>query len=434
MNSQVYRHLIIDKSPGETRVAILEQGRLANIFIERENRPWLRGATILGKVQAVKKELNAVFIDLGGAIGYLEGVPDLMPVEGEAVLVEVLSESQSSKGPRVTASISLRGALANIYPMQNGYAISRNIKAKGRRALIRDLLLSLIPENIGVWVRDAAIDCDFEDLKSDLESLLSRWNNLQNQIKPGIQPKILEPSPGPEGIAFDPTLSSLIDEGKNGLLFNKFDIDNEINKALEKQIEVKGGAVLIFDEMEALTAIDIDLASYKTAHSHPFELAELLAKEIFWQIRLRKISGIILIDYPREKTQKIRNHFYSEFKKVAISDENRISIHGWTRTGLLEITRDRLEPTLRDIFLEKNSKTKLLDEVVAVSTLRKLTNNTNKIAFPQLVCSPELRATLYGPFREAFDVVNKNLGIKVDVQVDPQMDKESVYIQTRRKV
>ena len=100
---------------------------------------------------------------------------------------------------------------------------------------------------------------------------------------------------------------------------------------------------------------------------------------------------------------------------------------------MLEITRDRLEPTLRDIFFEKHSKTKLLAEVVAVSTLRKLTNNTNKIAFPQLVCAPELQAALYGPFRQAFDAVNKYLGTKVDVQVDPQMDKESVYIQTRRR-
>jgi ribonuclease G len=433
MNSQLNRHLIIDKSPGETRVAVLEQGRLANMFIERENRPWLRGATILGKVQAVKKELNAVFIDLGGAIGYLDGIPDPIPVEGEAFLVEVLSESQSIKGPRVTASISLRGALANIYPNQNGYSISRNIKAKGRRALIRDLLLSLIPEDIGVWVKDAAIDCDFKDLRSDLESLLSRWNNLQNQIKPGVHPKILEPSPGPEGVVFDLALGSLVDEGKNGLLFDKFNIDSEIKKALERQIEVKGGVILTFDETEALTAIDIDIASYKTARSHPFELVELLAKEIFWQIRLRKISGIILIDYPRERNKKVRDHFYSEFKKVAISDENRMAIHGWTRTGLLEITRDRLEPTLRDIFHEKNSKTKLLAEVVALSTLRKLTNNMNKITFPQLVCSPELRTILYGPLRRAFDVVNKNLGTKVDVQVDPQMDKESVYIQARQR-
>ena len=100
---------------------------------------------------------------------------------------------------------------------------------------------------------------------------------------------------------------AIVSEGKDGILFKKFNINAQICAALESVVETQSGVVLTIEEMEALTAIDIDLASHKTAQSHPLKLAEALAEEIFWQIRLRKLSGIILIDYPRAKNLGARD-------------------------------------------------------------------------------------------------------------------------------
>ena len=184
--------------------------------------------------------------------------------------------------------------------------------------------------------------------------------------------------------------------------------------------------------MEALTAIDIDLASHKTAHSHPLKLAEALAEEIFWQIRLRKLSGIILIDYPRAKNLGARDHFHSEIKRIASQDEYKLVVHGWTRTGLLELTKDRLGPSLRDMFLCKNSESQFLIEVIAIEACRTLITGSDGIAIPQLVCSQALKSALLGPLRRTFDKVNKRLGLEVDLNVDLYLAHDEFYIQAKK--
>jgi len=433
MNDKPPQHIIIDQSPGEIRVAVLELGRLSNIYLEREHQSSLRGALILGKLQAVKKELNAVFLDLGHVVGYLEGIPKSLPAEGGSLLVEVLSEPRGNKGARVTDKFMIAGILVDINPNESGYAISRAIKSKGKRAAIRELLYDLVPKDIGAFVKSTALNSDMQGLEEELKELLSSWERIQSEIKLGGQPKMIKPSPKLVKLTSGYDENTIIEKGKNGLLFDKFNIDVQISNALEPIIKIKGGIVLIFEEMEALTAIDIDLASFKTAQSHPRELAETLAKEIFWQIRLRKLSGVILIDYPRAKSLREREHFFEKLKKIASRDESNITIHGWTRTGLLEVTKKRLEPSLREIFISKNSSQKPLVEISALEALRKLITNSLGIAEPQLVCARELKTAFMGPLRRALDEVNGQLGVSVDFQVDPNLSHEEFYIHAKKR-
>ena len=179
MEQGLSKHILIDESPGETRVAILKEGKLSDVFVERQHRPALKGSLILGKVQAVKKELNAIFLDLGGFTGYLEGIPKPSPIEGGALLVEVLSEPIDKKGARVTANFSLLGRMADITPNQTGYSISRDIKAKGRRASIRDLLSNVMPKDIGVFIKSNANKCELAELEEELRTSLVDWKRMQ---------------------------------------------------------------------------------------------------------------------------------------------------------------------------------------------------------------------------------------------------------------
>ena len=190
-------------------------------------------------------------------------------------------------------------------------------------------------------------------------------------------------------------------------LFAHMSIESQVKNVFNREVALKSGATIVFDPTEALTAIDIDLATHKTAQSHPLKLAEALAEEIFWQIRLRKLSGIILIDYPREKNLGARDHFHSEIKRIASQDDYKLGVHGWTRTGLLELTKDRLGPSLRDMFLCKNSASQFLIEVIAIEACRTLITGSDGIAIPQLVCSKALKSALLGPLRKTFDKVKK---------------------------
>ena len=432
MEQGLSKHILIDESPGETRVAILKEGKLSDVFVERQHRPALKGSLILGKVQAVKKELNAIFLDLGGCTGYLEGIPKPSPIEGGALLVEVLSEPIDKKGARVTANFSLLGRMADITPNQTGYSISRDIKAKGRRASIRDLLSNVMPKDIGVFIKSNADKCELAELEEELRTSLVDWKRMQLVIGSGGQPKTVKPSTSLLELRGGWKKNAIVSEGKDGVLFKKFNIDAQISGALESVVETQTGVVLTIEEMEALTAIDIDLASHKTAQSHPLKLAEALAEEIFWQIRLRKLSGVILIDYPRAKNLGARDHFHSEIKRIALQDDYKLVVHGWTRTGLLELTKDRLGPSLRDMFLCKNSASQFLIEVIAIEACRTLITGSDGIAIPQLVCSQALKSALLGPLRRTFDKVNKRLGLEVDLNVDLYLAHHEFYIQAKK--
>ena len=432
MTQGLPKHILIDESSGETRVAVLKEGKLLDVFVERQHRPALKGSLILAKVQAVKKELNAIFLDLGGVTGYLEGIPKPSPIEGGALLVEVLSEPIAKKGARVSAKFSILGRMADISPNQTGFSISRDIKAKGRRALIRDLLSNVIPKDIGVFIKSNANQCKLAELEEELRTLLVDWERMQLDIASGGQPKIVKPSAGLMELRGDWKKNTIISEGKDGTLFKKFNIDDQISGALEPVVETQTGVVLTIEEMEALTAIDVDLASHKTAQSHPLKLAEALAEEIFRQIRLRKLSGIILIDYPRAKNLGARDHFHSEIKRIASQDEYKLVVHGWTRTGLLELTKDRLGPSLRDMFLCKNSVSQFLIEVIAIEACRRLITESDGIAIPQLVCSKALKSALLGPLRKTFDEVNRRLGVEVDFNVDLYLAHDDFYIQAKK--
>ena len=432
MKHALPQHILIDKSPGETRLAVLKEGKLSDIFLDRQHRPAVKGSLILGKVQAVKKELNAVFLDLGGITGYLEGIPKPSPAEGGALLVEVLSEPIEKKGARVTVNFSLGGRMADITPNKTGYSISRDIKAKGQRNSIRELLSNVIPKEIGIFIKSNANKYDLEELEEELRSLLVDWERILLDTERGGQPKIIKPPVSLMELRGYWRKNATVSEGRDGLLFEKFNIDAQISGALESVVKTQTGAVLIIEEMEALTAIDIDLASHETAQSHPVKLAEALAEEIFRQIRLRKLSGIILIDYPRARNLGARDHFYSEIKRIASQDEYKLVVHGWTRTGLLEVTKDRLGPSLRDMFLDKKPESQLLIEVIAMEACRKLITGSGGIAIPQLVCSQALKSTFLGPLKKTLDEINRRLGVEVDFHVDLRLAHDEFYIKAKK--
>ena len=139
-------------------------------------------------------------------------------------MVEVLSEPIDKKGARVTANFSLLGRLANITPNQTGYSISRDIKAKGRRASIRDLLSNVMPKDIGVFIKSNANKCELAELEEELRTSLVDWERMQLVIGSGGQPKIVKFSTSPMKLEDECRKDAIVSEGKDGILFKKFNI------------------------------------------------------------------------------------------------------------------------------------------------------------------------------------------------------------------
>ena len=413
--------IIIDTSPGEKRIAVLKNNRLANLFIERRHAPWLRGAIILAKVMASRKELGASFLDLGTSPGYIEHKKMCQPIDGESLLVQVLNDAHRRKSARVSSNICFGGKYLDLYPVGAISSISRKIKSKKNRGLIKQFINENIPDGIGVHIRDAFDVSDLLLMRAVTSAQLEKWKNLKEKIAKSRSPSIIIPSVGALGLAMEKYPNANIYEGKYGVLFKDYDVDYEINRALERKISVDDGAYLFFDETEALTSIDVDIGSNSKPSSETTSLVAHLAQEIVWQLRLREIGGIILIDFPRFKNFKIRDNFLKTLQSFALSEEVSLVIHGWTRTGLLEITKPRGGNSLKDLLVGTAEENTPALETTALKLLRSLMNETIGIAYPKVICSPSLKNVLNTTFDEEIGNISHKLGTKVIITEDSQM-------------
>ena len=174
--------IIIDRSPGEIRVAVIKNGRLANLFIERSNKPWLRGAVILARITAIRKKLGASFLDLGTASGYIENRNPAKPIEGIDI-VQVLADPHRNKSARVSSNICVEGNYLNLYPTAERSSISRKIKSKKKRGLIKQFIADNIPNNMGVHIKYSFDVSDLDLMKATAFEQIANWKTLARKFK-----------------------------------------------------------------------------------------------------------------------------------------------------------------------------------------------------------------------------------------------------------
>ena len=415
------REILIDRSPGETRVAVLSGGRVDEILIERAYRPWRMGSIVLARVTAVRRELGAVFLDLAGDNGYLDGFSGPIPNEGESLLVEITSEAHRGKAARVTTDLSLQGELITMTPHRPGHAISRQITAKGERSRLRAALGEVLPETLGAIIGPQAKGCEIPALLADAQALLYRWQRIQALIQvqsTGAAPAILQAAPGPLEQARRAAPDATVLEGRDGALFLEHDIEATIAQATQRRVILDSGAALVFDEGEALTAIDVDVSRSQGATENPIILAREAAQAIARQIRLRRLAGLILIDFPRTRITAARDKLSAELKQAFTGDAEPLTIHGWTRAGLLEITRPRRGPSLCETLLEDAPALQPNVNTIALEALRRVLRGSSGVAYPRLKCSNAVRLALLGPLRPAFDEIGHRLGARLTLEPD----------------
>lgn len=393
--------IIINYDPKQTRVALLEDGKVVEIYFERPLNQHLVGNIYKGIVENVLPGMQAAFVNIGeerNAFYYVDEIPQ--PAEGtnsgkkpiqrllhvkEEIMVQVMKESFGNKGARLTGYITLPGRFLVLMPGLNYVGVSRKIESQEERERLKKELENLRPSNMGVIVRTAAEGVDTESLKNDLDYLLRLWENINN-----LFPKVKAPALLYRDLAliyrivrdlfnnhveqliidnkeqyrkilenldyFSPHLKErLVYYDKREPIFEFYGIEEEIERSLNRMVWLKSGGYLVFDETEALTAIDVNTGKY-TGKSN---LEETILKtnleaveEIARQIRLRDIGGIIIIDFIDMNSPENRQKVLEKLKQEMNRDRTKSQVLGITSLGLVEVARKKVKQSLSAVMLQ----------------------------------------------------------------------------------
>lgn len=419
------RALVATKEGHEIRICLLENGRLTEYYQEPLEKKYALGDIFLGEVTRIQPSLNAAFVDIGlekegflhhtdmglGAqthVNYLRTLrkqpQNLLPLEdispapplhkntpiesllkpGDWLLVQVTKEMTDTKGPRLTAQISLAGNYVVLMPFENEIGIStRTLQTEQRNALRYKLAPLLIP-NHGLIVRTAGIQQPLSILQQEYENLYKAWKKILSRLKNFRPPARLSSDiPKPIALLRD-TLALGIDtiytdtpeiyeqikayfqenhiplpflhlHKKRIPLLSYLGLDKEIKQSLSKTLSLPNGSYIVIEKTEALHVIDVNSGSHleKPSQEAILEVNLQAAYEIARQIRLRDLGGIIAIDFIDQKEPAHRQLIYEKLKKHMEADRTRHNILPMNEFGIILITRQRKRAPLS--LPEKNT-------------------------------------------------------------------------------
>lgn len=401
------KKLIADVNPHEVRVALTEDGNLAEIHIETRGKERLVGNIYKGKTANILPGMQAAFVDIGLGKNAFLYAGDILPDEsdfefetqekqsvkknleipnikdilkpGQEILVQVLKQPGGTKGARITTHITLPGRLIVFMPTVEHVGVSRRIADENQRLRLKELACAIKPEHMGVIIRTAAQNAADEEIKKEIKLYSRLWERIADKAKILTAPRLIHAE---ENLLFrtvrdiftedvsefiindedyyqkilalvniiSPHMASRLKFYKEkDNIFDKYNIEDKLNKALQRKVWLKNGCYLVIDEAEALTAIDVNTGKYigeddfqQTALNANIEAAHEIAR----QLRLRDISGIIIIDFIDMESEENKRIVVEELEKALENDRTKSNVKGMTQLGLVEMTRKKMRRKL----------------------------------------------------------------------------------------
>lgn len=395
--------ILINVTPQETRVAIVENGALQEVWLERKRNRGIVGNIYKGKVKRVLPGMEAAFIDIGlEKAGFLhvsdidsdnnageDTRPNISTLlhEGQLVLVQVIKDPLGAKGARLTTSISVPSRYLVYMPNASLIGISVKIEDESERTRLRELLSACMTENRtgGCIVRTAAEGVEDEELNRDMKFLCTLWDTIQEltaHSKPGkvvhedlpLTLRTLRDMVGNRTVKvridsresykklthfsakYIPDMPAEIEHypGERPI-FDLYNIDEEIQKALGRKVDLKSGGYLIIDQTEAMTTVDINTGAFVGSHNLEetiFKTNLESASAIARQLRLRNLGGIIIIDFIDMKIEDHKRQVLRALEKCLDRDYARTKICEVSPLGLVEMTRKRSRESLEHVLCE----------------------------------------------------------------------------------
>ncbi|MGA9666263.1 MAG: ribonuclease G [Gallionella sp.] len=394
--------ILINVTPQETRVAVMQLGVVQDLHIERGSSRGIVSNVYLGKVVRVLPGMQSAFIDIGLERSAFLHVADIWenshngdlakPIEkvlyeGQILLAQVIKEPLGSKGARLSTQLSIAGRLLVYLPQEAHIGVSQRIESEEQRDALRARLHTvLLPEHKGGYIIRTVAEASAElDFAADITYLDKLWANLQEAAGTASAPqllyqeldislRVLRDFVGQSTArilvdsretyqrmaafaqAYNPAAAGLIEHypGERPL-FDLHGVEEEIERALSKRVDLKSGGYLIIDQTEAMTTIDVNTGGFvglrnfdDTIFKTNLEATQVIAR----QLRLRNLGGIIICDFIDMDTQEHRDAVLEEFKKALARDHTRISVNGFSSLGLLEMTRKRTRESLAHVLCE----------------------------------------------------------------------------------
>ncbi len=465
--------ILCSAGPGETRIALMEDGKLAEIAVERAAVRDIVGNIYLGRVKNVVPSINAAFIDLGiGRDGFLplEGrrrnqAPDgatgaLQVHEGAAVLVQVEKAAQGDKGASLTLAPTLAGSALVFVPGGDGVNISRRIADEDVRARIAATVEGVVAKMNaagGFIVRTAAMETDEAVFAAEAEGLAASWEDIEAQAKLAEAPALLHAEPdlftrvlrdqGGGGIrrvvADDAALITQAKDHFHGAasqpmiehymaeqpLFESTGVEEELETALGPRVTLAGGGAIVIEATEALTAIDVNSARHGGANPDTAALEVNLeaAAEIARQVRLRNIAGLIVIDFIHMKTAEHMDRVHQALAEALGRDPALARLGGFTSLGLVEFARRRRGVPLAQLFMVdceacQGEGLEPAADAVAYHALAALAHEARHHpgVDATVVAAPEVTQVLRGDAAGAVDALATSIGAKVSFRDDAE--------------
>lgn len=421
------REIIVNVEKLETRVAVIENGRLEEYMVEHPEEERLVGSVFKGRIQNLEHDLQAAFVDIGlprnAFLHYWDMTSDVDAFldddeeaqkggsrkdakggkrgakaraaritneevekrfpKGSEIIVQVTKGPISTKGPRVTANLSIPGRYLVMMPGEKLRGVSRKIGDANERSRLKKILdRLLLPEDVGVIVRTAGAGASPKAFARDLRNLLESWNELKGNVRnlrtpccvyqePGLVERVVRDwlTEDIDAVIIDDEKSyeemkaltakisrraqkklKRYDGAKN--IFDHYGIGRQLDEAFRRQVPLRSGGYLVIDETEALIAVDVNTGHHKSKEGKGSQEDAILevnleaVEEVARQLRLRNIGGLVVLDLIDMKSRKHQKQVEKAFKTALKRDRARTNVLGISELGLLEMSRQRQEESL----------------------------------------------------------------------------------------
>jgi ribonuclease G len=413
----VKKEIVINSTEFETRLAILEDDQLVELQAEKADAERMVGDIYKGRIKTVLPGMQAAFVDIGmEKAAYLhssdigrdygrqydsEEIEEESPADivrkrrragietvlkaNQEVLVQIIKEPISTKGPRISTEISIPGRYVVLVPDDDHIRISKRVSDWSERKRLKKAVTPLRPEGFGLIVRTEAVGRNERDFRADVKRLLRLWGRLKRKGDSSRPPALIHKeaemiismirdvfTDDVQRIICDnrsdykkiisyarqvvPHLKDRIELYKRDLpLFDVYDLEPEIDKMLQRKVWIRKGAYLIIDHTEAMVTIDVNTGRFVGSKDQERTILETnlaAAKEIARQIRLRDIGGLIVCDFIDMYSRDNRRRLYEEFQRAFASDRAKRGINPVTEFGLVEMTRERVRPSHMQVLSE----------------------------------------------------------------------------------
>ena len=394
--------ILVNITPQETRVAVLEDNVVQELHIEREASRGIVGNIYLGRVKRVLPGMQSAFIEIGLERAAFLHIADIleqrqhpsepqriekMLFEGQTVLVQVIKDPIGSKGARLSTQVSLAGRFLVHLPQEEHIGVSQKIEAETARTSLKTRLESLLPEGSprGYIIRTSAETASDDELAADIGYLSKLWTDIRARAETQPAQSLLYQdlplslrvlrdmvSEATEKVVVDSTenhgrmvefAAQYVSQSLRKIeryagerpLFELHGIESEIDKSLSRRVNLKFGGYLIIDQTEAMTTIDVNTGGFvgvKSFDDTIFKTNLEATHAIARQLRLRNLGGIIIVDFIDMDSEQHREAVLTELARALARDRTRVTLNGFTSLGLVEITRKRTRESLAHVLCE----------------------------------------------------------------------------------